>query len=114
MVNANWYQFYQRQKEWSTRNNVTSATSAMIYGTQWNQVMIWMRNVDNPNATGDKYIMNPQGMGWYWDNAGGVVQPTGTLSAARVKNIFDIAGNVWDWTQQAGSNTARVVRRRGL
>ena len=114
MHSVNWYGLYQRQREWSTRNNITSATSAMIYGSQWDQVLIWMRNIDNPNVAGAKFIRNSTGKGWFDNNSDDIRQPTGTLPAAKVRNIFDMAGNVWDWTQTVLATANRANRGGSL
>ena len=40
-----WYGLYQLQKEYSMRNNIEdSVGSGMIWGCQWDQMMMWMKN----------------------------------------------------------------------
>ena len=38
---------------------------------------------------------------------------TGSMDEYRVKNIYDLAGNVWEWTLEAGGNQIRTVRGGG-
>ena len=38
---------------------------------------------------------------------------TGSRDEYRVKNIYDLAGNVWEWTLEASSNNIRTVRGGG-
>ncbi len=97
-------------------NDYTSVTSTLIYGVQWDAVMKWMENIDNPHATGSlkKYIQNSQGMGWYSDNYEDIVHQAGTDvdedKSNCVNNIYDLAGNTYEWTMESYSNTDRVVR----
>ena len=39
---------------------------------------------------------------------------TGSNPAYQANKIFDLAGNCFDWTQEADSTVFRVVRRRHL
>lgn len=39
-------------------------------------------------------------MGWFSDNSDGVLKSTGTLQEAKLKNIYDLAGNAGEWTQR--------------
>ena len=113
---------YAQQKNYSklALGTSTTATSSMIWGSQWDQIMIWMKEVKNTvNTTnGEYYIINSVGMGNY--NVSGVDDgysdtdapaPTGCFD---VKNVYDLAGNVYNWTLEALSTGGRVVRRRRL
>ncbi|MEG1705411.1 MAG: hypothetical protein RR290_02420, partial [Clostridia bacterium] len=40
----------------------------------------------------------------------GVVKPAGSSDVYRVKNIYDLAGNVFEWSMEAGSVNGRVLR----
>ena len=84
-----WWGMYTKQKAYTTYNNMTGATSSMIWGSQWCQVMIWMKDVPNEeeSATIPFYILDSHGMGWYSDNSLGSRKNTGTLLKAKVKNI---------------------------
>lgn len=90
-----------------------SVTSTLIYGVQWDAIMRWMQDV--PNLTGGKYIQDSAGMGWYSDNyaSGNATHQTGIDvgdGKNKVKNIYDIAGNVVEWTMESYSTTNRVYR----
>lgn len=110
-INDNWYNMYAKQKNYASQNGITTATSSMIWGSQWDQIMIWMREIQNEER-GKPYIFDSTGMGWYSSNSGGVLKKTGTLPAAKVKNIYDMAGNAWEWTMEANNTTYRASRRR--
>ena len=63
----------------------------------------------------DTYATNSTGMGNYSGTSGGdttTAAPAtcGLLDAFRQKNIYDMAGNVWEWTMEA---SGPVYIRRG-
>lgn len=70
----------------------------MISGSQWYQIMIWMKEVENNIDTtkGKYYISNATGKGYY-----SYITSTGSKDAYAVKNIFDLAGNVYEFTLEA-------------
>ena len=59
------------------------------------------------------YVTNSLGMGNYGtsDDTQSGLANTGF---AKVKNVFDLAGNVNDWTLEANNTNHRVIRRRQL
>lgn len=111
-----WYKMYEGQKAYKMAKLIKSAstTSSMIWGSQWNQIMIWMRNVQN-TTNGKYYIINSVGMGNFGTISGVNDGYTDTSSPANagcfeVKNVFDLAGNVRDWTLEANGSNYRVYR----
>ena len=120
--NVNWYRMYAQQKSYSNLalTNSTSITSSMIWGSQWDQIMIWMREISNESQN-SYYVINAMGMGNY-GNISGVddgwstdsAAPTGYQESYKVKNIYDLAGNVLDWNLDADGTSDRVLRRRLL
>ena len=99
-------------------NGYTSVTSTLIYGVQWDAVMKWMENIPNPNVEGKKYIQDSTGMGWYSNNysSGNATHQTGIdVDSSKsksncVNNIYDLAGNVYEWTMESYSTYGRVFR----
>ena len=111
--NVNWYRMYAQQKNYKNSLKQSKNTkSSMIWGSQWDQIMIWMKDIKK----GDNYyITNSVGMG----NFGRGDEYTDTSNPAatgcfKVKNIYDLAGNVLDRTLEADSPPFRVCRRRQL
>ncbi len=107
---VNWYYMYQNSKLIGANSNVVST---MIWGSMWDRALIWL------TETGDKTysdLMNSSSWGNYSDSTGaaatnsGSKQPTGTNDAWQANNIYDLAGNVYDWTIEAGNTSARVCR----
>lgn len=111
-----WYKMYQGQKTYKTAKLTKSAstTSSMIWGSQWNQIMIWMKDVKN-TVNGKYFITNSVGMGNFGAISGVNDGYTSTSSPANtgcfeVKNVYDLAGNVSDWTLEANYTYGRVNR----
>ena len=109
-----WYKMYEGQKEYKQANigSKSTTTSSMIWGSQWDQIMIWMKDVEN-TAKKSYYIINSLTMGNFGtsDDSTSGLADTGFYS---VKNIYDLAGNVYDWTLEAINTNYRVKRRRQL
>ena len=108
---VDWYRMYAQQKSYRNLTEISSTrTSSMIWGSQWDQIMIWMRGVEN-EAQNSYYIVNSQTMGNFDINHGlqSGIEETGYY---KVKNIYDLAGNIEEWTVEADSTGVRVNRRR--
>ena len=86
--------------------------SNMIYGSEWDQIMIWMKDVKNTNDNTKYYILDSSYMGNYSTSSGGTGSPqvTGYLEKYSVKKVFDLGGNLWDWTTEANDTRYRVLR----
>ena len=105
-------------RNFDRENEYTSVTSTLIYGVQWDVVMKWMKNIENPNAKGSltKYIQDSTGMGWYSNNysSGNATHQTGidvgNNKSNCVNNIYDLAGNVREWTMESYDTRSRVIR----
>ena len=119
--NVNWYRMYAQQKSYSSLglNSGSTITSSMIWGSQWDQIMIWMKGIENTvnPSNGQYYVTNAVGMGNYGvsgeDDYDDTSNPAET-GCYDVKNIFDLAGNIYDWTLEADYTISRVRRRRQL
>ena len=119
--NVQWYRMYAQQKSYSSLglNSGSTITSSMIWGSQWDQIMIWMKEIKNTvNSTnGQYYVTNAVGIGNYGvsgeDDYGDTSNPAET-GCYEVKNVFDLAGNVYDWVLEANDTIYRVFRRRRL
>ena len=105
-----WYTQYKLCKTIKANENV--ATS-MIWGCQWDATMRWMQTSTNSEVS--NFPTNSEGKGNYYGTQGdtGKVIPTGSNSAYAVNNIYDMAGNVYEWTMEIGSTFGRVDRGGG-
>ena len=102
--NQNWYNMYMKCK---TVAQGTQGTSSMIWGCQWDATMRWFLESDDPNVV--TYVTDSTGKGNY---SGDLLENgTGSNDEYSVNNIYDMAGNVYDWTLEANDTGPRVVRR---
>ena len=110
----NWYRMYAQQKNYSklALGSATTTTSSMIWGSQWDQIMIWMKEVQNTSQN-SFYVVNAIGMGNYGtisgvdDGYSDTSNPAAT-GCFEVKNVYDLAGNVEEWTLEADDTNTRV------
>ena len=99
-------------KNFADTNGYTSVTSTLTYGIQWDAIMNF---IDPAYATGScdssSFVRDSSGKGWYDKSA-----PTTTGSNANyaTKNIYDLGGNVREWTMEASYTGYRVLRGRSL
>ena len=109
------------------------ATSTLCYGVQWDAAMKFV--ADSTHSTSDSTSWgNYQNNAWtitrttasYSENDGESYTPitsskertsfesilltTGASDTFKAKNIFDLAGNVYEWTMEANYSTSRVYR----
>lgn len=105
--NINWSRMYLQQRNYSKLTSTLNARSTMIWGSQYCQVMIWMKDIKNDKdtvTTNSYYILNSIGMGNYMVNADGSEKTnkkmisTGSVEDYKVKNIYDLAGNLGETT----------------
>ena len=118
LTNTNWYDLYQKCKILNASNKVETR---MIWGCQWDVTMNWLissgaktsdevnkdsstwGNYNNYNAA-NNYT---EGTAGYEKNAGSP-QNTGSSENWKANNIYDLAGNVWEWTQEANVTCFRA------
>ena len=95
---GNWYGLYKACQ--NVIKNTTDVKSTMIYGCQWDETMSWLNkcgyNTDTDSSS--------------WGNYSGSPINTGSVSTHKANEIFDLAGNYYDWTQEAYSTHIRVIR----
>lgn len=100
----NWYNMYMKCK---TVAEGTEGTSSMIWGCQWDATLKWFLESDDPNVV--KYVKDSTDKGNY---SGSLLEDgTGSVEEYSVNNIYDIAGNVDDWTLEANYTNVRLLRR---
>ena len=101
-------------KNFATANgyDTDEVTSTLIYGIQWDMMLRYVAD--------DKHNVNDsKNWGNYNDsideaktNSGSsnMNYTTGRNEAWKAKNIYDIAGNEWEWTMEAYDSSHRVLR----
>ena len=111
---ANWYYQYQNSKLIKANENVEST---MIWGNMWDRTLIWLaeENEATDGVNGKSYaeITNSSDWGNHRNNTeegAGSKQSTGYSENWKTNNIYDLAGNVLDWTIEAYDTYGRVDR----
>lgn len=86
-------------------NNTHKVTSTLCYGVQWDAALNFINpNYESGTATG--YVKNSTGKGNYSGN----IAVTGSNTDYQQKHIYDMAGNVYEWTMEACSTNRRLYR----
>ena len=94
-------------KNFATEKRYTSVTSTLCYGVQWDAALQFMdNNYINGNCDSSSYLVNSTNKG----NYSGSIINTGSNDNYAVKNIYDMAGNVLEWTMEACYTDFRVSR----
>ena len=120
---TNWYNLYKKCKELNASNKVEAR---MIWGCQWDVTMNWLISsgaktsdeVNKDSSTWGNYrnynTANnyTEGTTGYEKNAGSL-QNTGSSENWKANNIYDLAGNVSEWTQEASNAGSRAGRGGG-
>ena len=128
IASQTWYAMYEKCKTLSDNNN--NIETGMIWGNQWDRTLMWLMECNAKDETTGKskeeVIHNSKSWGNYYNatftytnSSGGtstknsgsrVIIPTGSTEYTKANNIYDLAGNVWDWTMEACLTDRRVVR----
>ncbi len=104
LTEQNWYNLY---KKCTTLNASEKVESRMIWGIQWNLTCDFISKKGE-----QKKITDSRSWGNYWDSTGdaavmdgetkkyGSKQVTGYSEYWKANNIYDLAGNCWEWTRE--------------
>ena len=113
-----WFSMYEKCKTLSDNNN--NIETGMIWGNQWDRTLMWLIecNTQNPETgkSKEEVISDSASWGNYSNSMGeaatghGNRRPTGYNEAWKANNIYDLAGNVMDWTMEASYTYFRVLR----
>ena len=114
LTNKNWYELY---KKCTTLNASDKVESKMIWGIQWDLACDFISKKgeqksiinsttwgNHSNSTGNAAVMDGTTKKY------GSKQVTGFSEYWKANNIYDIAGNCWEWTQEAGDTSNRAFR----
>ena len=122
ITNTNWYNLYKACKSFSKGN----VESRMIWGCQWDQVCRFISTYKEGNETKTRSLTDSTTYGNYNSSSGnakvvvdgqnkyGNKQVTGFSEYWKTNNIYDLAGNCLEWTQEAYSTGNRAYRGRLL
>ena len=117
-----WYNMYKRCKNIKGAN--TNVETGMIWGNQWDRTLMWLietgsktkeQIADDSTSWGNYYnatfeYVNSSGSTATKNEGSSTRIPTGSAEYTKANNIYDLAGNVRDWTMEANSTYYRVFR----
>lgn len=120
LTNVSWFELYETEKTLKT----LTTTSHMVWGCQWDQIMIWLKEIRNGYTNNNAFaILDSTGLGNYADlklvdETGNVIKEEGVsirykageVTNAVIKNIYDLAGNVFEWTMESYYTSLREAR----
>ena len=120
LTKTNWYNLYKKCTELQASDKVKTQ---MIWGCQWDVTMNWL--ISSGAKTSDEVNKNSSTWGNYsnyntannytegtagYEKNAGSKQNTGSSENWKANNIYDLAGNCYEWTQEASNTNHRAVR----
>lgn len=129
----NWYTMYKKCLTLKGNNN--NITTMMITGSLWDETLDWIVSSGATNSEGTALTYqlvgsNSTTFGNYYNATFNYIAkdaemptatetkaistntriPAGSAEYTKINNIYDMAGNVYDWTTEANSTSYRVCR----
>ena len=97
--NLNWYRMYKQQQNYVGKKNLDTSKiqSTMVFGAAYDQTMIFANCATETTPKKDISTVI-----------------TGNVETDCYKNIYDLCGNLYEWTTEAVYNFSRVSRGRRL
>ena len=124
LTNTNWYNLYKKCKELNASDKVETR---MIWGCQWDVTMNWL--ISSGAKTSNEVNTDSSSWGNYnntvvkADDGTTEIKASGTSSSSKLNtgkttftmanNIYDLAGNVSEWTQEASNTDTSGRASRG-
>ena len=119
LTNTNWYNLYKKCKELNASDKVETR---MIWGCQWDVTMNWL--ISSGAKTSNEVNKDSSSWGNYKETSvkaddgttkikeSGTREKlnTGKTTFTMANNIYDLAGNCYEWTQEASLTTSRATR----
>ena len=122
ITNQNWYSMYIKSKK--LKQNNTNIETGIIWGSQWDRTLCWL--VESGNRTKEEICEDSKTWGNYitssfeYINSNGNIEtknigsirriPTGSTEYTKANNIYDLAGNLSEWTMESYGNSVRIGR----
>ena len=111
--NVNWYYMYGQQKAYSVNKNLGGIKSSMILGACHDQVLEFV-NTENYNVKNTGYALHNKNYNdGPWQTAGLDYADKSSYKDVS-NNVYDLEGNVFEWTTESFSSGSRVRRGRQL
>jgi len=94
-----WYGLYAKAKTY----NKDSVVSSMIWGSQYDAMMNWMHKDSNINVNSSTPVTGAV-------RNQDTERRTGYVETDKIKNVYDLLGNSYEWTLEAYDSNSRVIR----
>ena len=120
-----WYTMYKKCKKLKGKN--INVETGIAWGNQFDRTLAWL--VETGNKTKGEITDDSTSWGNYYNatfeyvtSSGNTATknkdsdiriPTGSTEYTKANNIYDLSGNVWDWTMEAYYTYNRVFRGGG-
>ena len=91
----------------------TGLNSSLLTGAAWDRTLGWL--VETNNKTIEQVCLSNKSSDWgngtkdTFSGTTGLIN-TGEFSQTKANNIYDLVGNLWEWTSEAGGVSIRVLR----
>ena len=90
----------------------TSVNSSLLTGAAWDRTLGWLYETGEKSVA--EIMLDSASWGNYSDDTftpseGGLIK-TGEYEQTKAKNIYDLAGNIVEWTTESGGSSLRVLR----
>ncbi len=97
--NVNWYRMYKQQQNYASKKNLDTSKiqSTMIFEAAWDQTMLFANCAAETTPIKDYSAVI-----------------TGNVETDCYKNIYDLCGNLMEWTTEASNTNHRLNRGRQL
>ena len=102
---VNWYLSYKRCK--NLKGSSKAVKTGMIWGIQWDETLNWI--IDVGEKTPSQIANYTSTMGNYTSRK----NETGLSESYKMNNVYDMAGNVWEWTMEMESAGSYRIYRGG-
>ena len=111
------YNYISQTDSITRADSMYAGKSKLISGAGWDRTLNWL--IETKAKTENEVFVNSSSWGNYNDSTGNAKTnsgpsnlnyTTGRNEAWKANNIYDLAGNVWDWTTEARSSDKRVSR----
>ena len=103
-----WYGMYQKQKNFTSSSD--KMTANMIWGSQYDAMLNWaLTGADKAHVNASDNALHD------YSNSNGLLTRTTTENDTatgldRINNIYDLEGNLYEWTQAVSNTVLRVIR----
>ncbi|MDD2376756.1 MAG: hypothetical protein PHD15_04235 [Clostridia bacterium] len=94
---------YSENMDTSYGYDTSKVGTNLTTGAQWDTVMKWVSNNSGPSVTDSRTWGNHSNSTFPANVGNGTLQISGYSNNWKTKNIYDLAGNTWEWTNEIHS-----------